>query len=71
MVNDTPPFGAIALEWLGSFFIEHVFLFILVILGVWFYLAFYNAYVRVDRETEHVDLMKRYVELKMRKRWRL
>lgn len=54
-----------------QFVIEHCFL--LTLLGI-FCLAvydFYNQYLRINKNTDHIDIMERYINLQLRRRYKL
>lgn len=56
---------------LKQFVIEHCFL--LTLVGI-FGLAvfdFYNQYLRINKNTDHIDIMERYINLQLRRRYKL
>lgn len=63
------PLGQRVTAILFEYFLNHwPFFVILAVMSV-FCSQWYEDYYRINRETDHVDLMKRYLWLKMRRRY--
>jgi uncharacterized membrane protein len=45
---------------LGQFFIQNVFIVILLVALVLLILDYYHRFLRINNETDHVDLVERY-----------
>lgn len=62
--------GQIILQALYNFLLCNSFL--LVLLGVIFFYSysFYYRFFRINRNTDHIDLMSLYLEREMRKKYR-
>ena len=54
-----------------SFSLNHLFLLVILAVVVVFGSQWYIEYIRVNRKTDDVDLMKRYIYLQMRRKYKL
>lgn len=50
---------------MNQFFLDNVFIIILLVVGTLFVVDFYNRFLKTVRNTDHVDLVERYIWLKM------
>lgn len=54
-----------------TFVVNHALFFIILALAMVAAADFYNRYLRVDLDTDHIDLMKKYNQLQLRRRYKL
>lgn len=53
-----------------TFIVDHAFFFIVLGLLFAFAMDYYHRYLKVIKDTDHIDLIKRYVKLQMLRRYR-
>jgi hypothetical protein len=62
--------GYVIYQYVCAFCLDHSMGLVVLSLGIWFSFDFYRKYVRVNEDTYNVDLMYRYMWLKLDRRYR-
>lgn len=62
--------GEILLKYIWAFCLNNSIELIGLSIVFLFVLDFYNSHVRVNRNTDHIDLMDRYIQLQLHRKYR-
>lgn len=62
--------GQRALEAMEQIFLDHMFIFVGMMILTLFVVDYYSRFLKVVRKTDHVDLVERYVWIRLYRRYK-
>lgn len=57
------------MEFIGRTFLDHAMIYILIFCTIYAVVEYYNNFLRINKNTDNIDLIDQYIHLKMRHRY--